>query len=138
MSTENLITFEQLEQEAISHGFVLYQKAGKYYLDNNNGVEDECDTLTDVRRCLNAAIKMKDNERICVEHHISCYNRDKFEWEWRERDHIGVWLYGGRGKTPYDSWSMKIKIIMAAPKYERTPGWFVYIGPIPKVEYVSK
>lgn len=130
------MTFEQLEQEALSYGFVLYKKGNSYRLDNNNGIEDECDTLIDVERCLNAAIRMKDYERVAKQHHIFCYGKEKFKWEWREMDNIGVWLYGGRDKVPYDIWDMKV--LMGAPESERTPGWFVYIGPIPKVEYVSE
>lgn len=67
-------------------------------------------------------------ELLALQEHRQRYNCDNFEFSWRTVDHIGLWAYGGRDKSP------KLETVsILIPEMESVPGWYSYIGPIPRV-----
>lgn len=76
---------------------------------------------------------LKKHEEMTRQHHKSCYNKEKFRWEWTTISHLGIWAFGGHNKEKSPHF---IDAAFKVPKREaeQVPGWYCYIGPQPEFE----
>lgn len=65
------------------------------------------------------------------DHHIACYSRSLFIWEWCTIDHLGIWAFGGADKKIAPFFKDAKFCVPKCPN-EKKEGWHCYIGPQPE------
>lgn len=84
------------------------------------------------------SLMVQYNHHLCeIEHHVSCYGKPSFVWEWCTVDHLGIWAFGGtdKDKTPrFIDAGFRVPV----RHDDKTPGWYCYIGPEPHFNETEK
>jgi hypothetical protein len=64
-------------------------------------------------------------------HHMVCYNKRKFHFEWGSVTHPGIWACGGGRK---DLLPVFVGCAFLVPRHDEVEAWWAYIGPKPEFD----
>lgn len=80
------------------------------------------------------SLMLQYNHYLCdIEHHVSCYNKSSFQWEWQTVDHLGIWAFGGANKDVAPRFK-NAEFLVPVSHDDKVAGWYCYIGPEPQFD----